>query len=60
MWNVRRPSLKVELRFFAGLSVEDMAQPVSISPATAKRDRAMAKAWRAREMGGSRRSGPAS
>ena len=50
----------VELRFFAGLSVEETAQLMSISPATVKRDWAMAKAWLAREMGGNRRSGSAS
>jgi RNA polymerase sigma factor (TIGR02999 family) len=41
----------VELRFFAGLSVEETAELMSISTATVKRDWAMAKAWLAREMG---------
>ncbi|HEX8799184.1 MAG TPA: sigma-70 family RNA polymerase sigma factor [Terriglobales bacterium] len=40
----------VELRFFGGLSVEDVAQLLSISPATVKRDWSMAKAWLAREL----------
>lgn len=35
----------VNLRFFAGLSIEDAAQALSISPATAKRDWAFARAW---------------
>jgi len=41
----------VELRFFAGLSVEETAELMKISTATVKRDWAMAKAWLAREMG---------
>jgi len=40
----------VELRFFAGLSIEDTASILKISPATIKRDWAMAKAWLFREM----------
>jgi len=40
----------VELRFFAGLSVEETAEHLNISAATVKRDWAMAKAWLAREM----------
>ena len=35
----------VELRFFAGLSIEDTSEVLKISPATVKRDWAMAKAW---------------
>jgi RNA polymerase sigma factor (TIGR02999 family) len=35
----------VELRFFAGLSVEDTAQALGISAATVKRDWATAKLW---------------
>ena len=35
----------VTLRFFAGLSIEDTAQALAISPATAKRDWAFARAW---------------
>ena len=41
----------VELRFFGGLSVEDTAEILSLSPATIKREWASAKAWLAREMG---------
>lgn len=40
----------VELRFFAGLSIEETAEILKISPATIKRDWAMAKAWLFREM----------
>jgi RNA polymerase sigma factor (TIGR02999 family) len=42
----------VELRFFAGLSIEDTAELLKISPATVKRDWAMAKAWLYGEMSG--------
>jgi RNA polymerase sigma factor (TIGR02999 family) len=42
----------VELRFFAGLSIEDCADTMGISPATVKRGWSMARAWLKREMGG--------
>jgi RNA polymerase sigma factor (TIGR02999 family) len=35
----------VELRFFSGLTVEETAEVLSISPATVKREWSMAKAW---------------
>jgi RNA polymerase sigma factor (TIGR02999 family) len=35
----------VELRFFAGLTIEETAEALSISPATVKREWTMAKAW---------------
>jgi len=35
----------VELRFFAGLTVEEVAEALGISRATAEREWAMAKAW---------------
>lgn len=35
----------VELRYFGGLSVEEVAAAMDISPRTVKRDWAMAKAW---------------
>ena len=35
----------VELRFFGGLSIEDTASVLGISPATVKRDWSTAKAW---------------
>lgn len=41
----------VELRFFAGLSIEETAEVIGISPATVKRDWAMARAWLFQELG---------
>lgn len=35
----------VELRFFGGLSIDELAAALSISPATVKRDLAYARAW---------------
>jgi RNA polymerase sigma factor (sigma-70 family) len=35
----------VELRYFAGLTIEETAEAVGISPRTVKRDWAMASAW---------------
>jgi RNA polymerase sigma-70 factor, ECF subfamily len=46
----------VELRVFGGLSVEEVAGVLGISPATVKRDWSMAKSWLARELGGTRHS----
>jgi RNA polymerase sigma-70 factor, ECF subfamily len=40
----------VELRVFGGLTVEETAGLLGISPATVKRDWSMAKAWLAREI----------
>lgn len=40
-----RKSKVVELRFFGGLSVEEAAEALNISPLTVKRDWSMAKAW---------------
>jgi len=40
----------VELRFFGGLTVEETAKALEVSPATVKRDWSMAKAWLTREM----------
>ena len=41
----------VELRYFTGLSIEETADALSISPATVKRDWTSAKAWLQRELG---------
>jgi RNA polymerase sigma-70 factor (ECF subfamily) len=41
----------IELRFFAGLTVEETAAALAISKATVKRDWAVAKAWLTLEMG---------
>jgi RNA polymerase sigma factor (TIGR02999 family) len=40
----------VELRYFAGLSIEDTADALGMSPATLKRRWALARAWLFREM----------
>lgn len=40
----------VELRFFGGLSIEETADAMGISPATVKRHWAVARAWLAREL----------
>ena len=40
-----RQARVVELRFFAGLSVEETAEVMAISPATVKREWSMARAW---------------
>lgn len=40
----------VELRFFAGLSIEETAEALGVSPATIKREWNMAKAWLHREL----------
>jgi len=40
----------VELRFFGGLSVEETAEAMAISPATVKRHWALARAWLAKEL----------
>lgn len=45
-----RQSRVVECRFFAGLSVEQTAEVLSISPATVKRDWIAARAWLNREL----------
>ncbi len=42
----------VELRFFGGLTVEETAAALGVSPATVKREWAMAKGWLYRELGG--------
>jgi RNA polymerase sigma factor (TIGR02999 family) len=41
----------VELRFFAGLSVEETAVVLKVSPQTVLRDWKLSKTWLAREMG---------
>jgi RNA polymerase sigma-70 factor (ECF subfamily) len=42
----------VELRFFGGLTVEETAEAMNISPATVKRHWTVARAWLARELEG--------
>jgi RNA polymerase sigma factor (TIGR02999 family) len=45
----------VELRYFGGLSIEETAEALGVSPATVKRDWAVARLWLRRELD---RSGP--
>ena len=42
----------VELRFFGGLTIEETAEAMDISPATVKRHWTVARAWLARELEG--------
>ena len=42
----------VELRYFAGLSIDDTADALGMSPATLKRRWALVRAWLFREMSG--------
>jgi len=42
----------VELRFFAGLSIEETSEVLNISPSTVKRDWILAKTWISRELSG--------
>ena len=52
----QRHARVVELRYFGGLSVEETAVALALSPATVKRAWTIARAWLYRELGG---SGPA-
>jgi len=47
-----RQSRLVELRFFAGLTVEETAAVLDVAPITVKRDWAYARAWLFRELQG--------
>jgi RNA polymerase sigma factor (TIGR02999 family) len=47
-----RKSRVIELRFFGGLSVEETATVLKVSPETVMRDWRLAKAWLQREMRG--------
>lgn len=49
-----RKSRVIELRFFGGLSVEETAAVLKVSPATVMGDWRLAKAWLKREMRGDR------
>ncbi len=42
----------VEMRFFGGLSAEETAEVLKVSPATVRRDWSIAKFWLYRELGG--------
>ena len=45
-----RKARVVELRFFGGLTVEETASVLEVSPQTVLRDWSLAKSWLAREM----------
>ena len=45
-----RKSRVIELRFFGGLSVEETASVLNVSPDTVMRDWRLAKVWLRREM----------
>ena len=47
-----RKSQVVEMRFFGGLSVEETAEVLKVSPDTVLRDWRLAKLWLLRELGG--------
>ena len=53
-----RKSRVVELRFFGGLTVEETASVVKVSPETVMRDWQLAKVWLQREMRGDRSPDP--
>jgi RNA polymerase sigma factor (TIGR02999 family) len=48
----RRKSQVVELRYFGGLSIEETAEVLKVSPGTVMRDWTLAKAWLRREITG--------
>jgi len=52
-----RKSQVVELRFYGGLSVEETAGVLKVSPETVMRDWKLAKLWLLREMSGGKRVG---
>ena len=45
-----RKAKVVELRFFVGLSVKEIAEVLKISPESVKRDWKLARAWLMREL----------
>jgi len=47
-----RQSQVVECRFYGGMSIEETGQALGMSPATVKRQWAMARAWLNRELAG--------
>ena len=49
-----RLSQLVDCRFFGGMSIEETAQALDLSPATIKRDWNVARAWLNRELQGQR------
>jgi RNA polymerase sigma factor (TIGR02999 family) len=47
-----RKARTVEMRFFAGMTIEDTAAVLGVAPATVKRDWEFARAWLTRELAG--------
>jgi len=47
-----RQAQVVELRFFGGLTIEETAEALEVSPATVRRDWTLARAWLHREISG--------
>jgi RNA polymerase sigma-70 factor, ECF subfamily len=52
-----RKAQVVEMRFFGGLSVEEIAEVLNVSPVTVMRDWSTARAWLYREMSGKSKHG---
>src|SRR4030095_10187966 len=55
-WDVRKGKI-VELRFFGGLSIEETAEVLKVSPTTVQREWRSAKAWLYRAISGDNRNG---
>jgi RNA polymerase sigma-70 factor (ECF subfamily) len=53
----KRKMQVVEMRFFGGLSVEETAEVLKVSPVTVMRDWSTAKAWLYRELSGEKTDG---
>ncbi len=53
-WNLERIDPQqgqiVELRYFSGLTIEEIAEVIGVSPATVKREWSAARAWLRREL----------
>ncbi len=52
-----RQARVVELKFFGGLTIAEIAEAEDVSPATVKRDWTFARSWLYREMGGGMNEG---
>jgi RNA polymerase sigma factor (TIGR02999 family) len=53
-----RQARVVELRYFGGLTIEETAEVIGISPVSVKRDWATARTWLYRELSGSEGGAP--
>jgi len=58
-WDARQAKV-VELRFFAGLSIEETANALGVAERTVKRDWTLARAWLSTVLSGSDDAGPTS